>query len=278
MKDKIKYDFYPFNLEIDRNDIPVEKYIYKNRCVFKNNILPPEIAEISKLVPEWFFCGYTTIPKKDIPKDWWGNYEAPGLQQLAIHKGLTFCEISGARDQEKYEKEYFEKMEDLIKQEEKENEDIKVNLLDIIDTVLEKEKKIPTEEELLGKIDNTMKKLQARINLKNELRENLSKTDEGYVTFGFDCGHNRDQENPNLKDPNHVMMLVEQMEAQLMTFKDYYEEYKAASETPITRAIVRKRIMTDVYNKADIKTEHGIGHLLDLLAGKIDPDETIGEI
>jgi hypothetical protein len=36
-------------------------------------------------------CGYVTMKKEDVAKEWWGNYDADGLQYLAVHGGLTYA-------------------------------------------------------------------------------------------------------------------------------------------------------------------------------------------
>jgi hypothetical protein len=35
-------------------------------------------------------CGYCALKNNDIPDEWVGNYNAPGLQYLAVHGGLTY--------------------------------------------------------------------------------------------------------------------------------------------------------------------------------------------
>jgi len=37
-------------------------------------------------------CGYCAFDDEEIPSHWRGNYDAPGLQFLAIHGGLTYAE------------------------------------------------------------------------------------------------------------------------------------------------------------------------------------------
>lgn len=43
-------------------------------------------------------CGYVTFEQEIIPTEWHGSYTADGLQYLAIHGGLTFCEVGGGDD------------------------------------------------------------------------------------------------------------------------------------------------------------------------------------
>lgn len=36
-------------------------------------------------------CGYVQLAHEAIPAEWWGSYDAPGLQFLAIHGGPTYA-------------------------------------------------------------------------------------------------------------------------------------------------------------------------------------------
>jgi len=216
-----QYNFFPFNLTEARDGTPVKKWVYKNKCVVENTIGGFRT----------FLCGYVVFPKKEIPAPWWGNYNAGGLQQLAIHGGLTFCEIYEAKDQEKYQKEY-EVVRDALS---------KANPLDA--------------------------KLQDFLKLRQQFQDNLCLTDDGYVVFGFDCGHFNDDTNPDLKDPNHVMMLVEQMEEQLVEFAKVYYEYLGSSQAE------RTQIIEKVIAEAPLRTEMGIGRMLEILAERLKSKE-----
>ena len=204
MKNKPTYNFYPFNHKTEEFDV----IIYKNRCVL--------------------------FKKTDVPKDWWGDYNAPGLQQLMIHGGLTYCQQAEVPNQKKITEKFNKKIKQLY------------------------------EKEKSGDHKQAMSMLDKKSKLIKDLNSELAKSDEGYVVFGFDCGHYKDKENANLKDPNHVMILTEQMESQLLKFKESYEEYKNAHEA--VKGIVRKTIMTNIHREADIQCEMGFGAMLDLLA------------
>lgn len=217
------FNFYPFNL-------PPEKYElikYKNRAISR--------AREGELR---HFCGYVVFRKKDIPKDWWGNYDAPGLQYLNVHGGLTYCEIEGATDQEKYEEEYRRKLKALS----------------------EEDLPSPTNFEEVSKYFDRRKEIRA------EYVANLSKDEVGYVVFGFDCAHYADRNNASLQDPNHVMMLTEQMEFQMLKFRDQYENYRDAH--PSVRDITRETIITNVRREADIQCELGFGAMIEKLRGE----------
>jgi hypothetical protein len=215
-----QYDFFPFNLTEARDGTPVKKWVYKNKCVIENKIVGYHT----------FFCGYVVFPKKDIPADWWGNYDAPGLQQLAVHGGLTLCEIYEAKDQEEYVKKY-------------ELERVKLDSDRNVD-------------------------FNKYAELKKELLFNLSKTPDGYVVFGFDCGHYNDDKNPDLKDPNHVMMLVEQMEDQLTEFAKVYNQYLECNTEE------QAQLMEKVTADASLRTEMGIGRLPIMWEISLDTETT----
>lgn len=221
MKDAKTYKFFPFAAR----DKKFQQIIYKNRCV---------LVPLAKDAWPQHMCGYAVFKKTDIPKDWWGNYNAPGLQQLLVHGGITYCRQFEVPNQKNIERRYERKIDKLY-----------------ADNKME-----------------AMKRMNAANKLREEMNLELSKSDEGYVVFGFDCGHYQDAENPLLKDPNHVMILTEQMESQLMKFKDSYEQYRDAEG--VVKNVVRKSIMENVHREADIRLEPGFGAMIDMLSGEGD--------
>jgi len=70
---KCKRNYYPFNYE---GNVKIEN----NKVVLQHDTLG-------------HLCGYVAFNKKDIPQAWHGSYDAPGLQGLNIHGGLTFCDV-----------------------------------------------------------------------------------------------------------------------------------------------------------------------------------------
>lgn len=235
------FDFYPFNYPY-----PERRWIYKNRCVLKvQHEIPSNVPEEVKIfLGDYHLCGYVTLPKTAVPKDWWGNYEAPGLTRLAIHGNLTYCQVEGDPNQKEILSEYRETMENLLK-----------------------------------KKPDGLKALSAFFNKKKAMDEwmkrEFQKNDEGYVVFGFDCNHLNDHDDPNLKDPNHVMMLTEQMEQQLLDFAERYQEYIDASKNPATENFVQTTIIREILRKADFKTKIGFGGMLNILTGKDPGDDQI---
>ena len=70
-----KYDFYPWNdegLVLSRD----------NKAVWKH----PRFGHL---------CGYVALKKEQVPREWWGNYDADALQYLNVHGGLTYCKVEG---------------------------------------------------------------------------------------------------------------------------------------------------------------------------------------
>lgn len=229
MKDVNKYRFFPFNIR----DKKYTKIVYKNRCV-----LVPLEGNKDQLR---HLCGYVTFKKTDIPKDWWGNYGAPGLQELNIHGGITYCKQFKVPNQAKIEKEFHDQIDKLYKNVDR--------------------SKGYDHESVSNRIKETNKLYKA-------CNDKLSESAEGYVVFGFDCGHYKDSENPNLKDPNHVMILTEQMDTLLRKFKESYEDYRDAAG--VTKSVVRNSIIANVNREADIQCELGFGALLNLLSGETE--------
>lgn len=221
-----KFDFYPFNFKDG------EIIRYKNRAITKR--APSKNPFYDSYFRFW--CGYTCLKKTDVPKDWWGNYKAPGLQLLKISGGITYCRQAMVPGQEEILKKFRKKIDSLNKWHEK--------------------LKNKTHEKGL-------KLLQGKMKLEKEYNDELSKSDEGYVVFGFDCGHHGDENDPLLKDPNHVMMLTEQMEFQLLKFKEHYYEYRDAH--PSVQNIVRKTIIDNVRREADFDTTMGLGEMIHII-------------
>jgi hypothetical protein len=40
-------------------------------------------------------CGYMVLPAAEVPEEWHGDYDAPGLQYLNVHGGITYCRVNG---------------------------------------------------------------------------------------------------------------------------------------------------------------------------------------
>ena len=230
------YNFYPFNYSKG------EKWIYNNRCVIKvvkTSISPEanELLKLSKSSGTWM-CGYVVLPKAQVPKDWCINYGANGLNRLAIHGNITYCEVHGCTNEEEIRKTHMDKIQKLY-------DNMKPgSSYDAINNLLEEKRAII--EKLMG---------------------DLYDAEGGYVVFGFDCNHAWDRDNSNLKDPNHVMMLVEQMEQQLRDFAEVYDQYKEAETNPVIKDTVQMSIIATIKNKAEFKTQDGLGGLLDVLKG-----------
>jgi len=75
----LKYNFYPF---IDGKDYELV-LVNDNKAVIK-------MKTTYYRAP---YNGYVVFPTKDIPQDWWGDYNAGALQYLDIHGGITYCEV-----------------------------------------------------------------------------------------------------------------------------------------------------------------------------------------
>jgi hypothetical protein len=161
----MEYDFYPFTY-------PHEKWVYKNRCVIKIEHkmpegLPPDLIEMHRrFMPESHLCGYVILPKNSVPKDWWGSYDAPGLNSLAIHGNITYCELEGVPDQENISKRYRDAIANFYAEWEKD------------------------------KGSDPMQYIEKKMAIKKAYVADLSVSPEGFVVFGFDCNHHGDAQNP----------------------------------------------------------------------------------
>lgn len=212
----MKYNFYPFRGGKNYELVLVEG----NKAVIR-------MKTTYSRAP---YNGYVVFHTKDIPKDWWGNYNAGALQYLDIHGGITFCECY--------------------------NNDIKVNKKNIDKT----KKKLEKVEEKTEDSKDYMNKFKKQQGVRLKANKELAELDNSYIVFGFDCAHSGDETNMLLKNPEHVMLLVEKMEKQLMDYAKIYEKWKKMDREKQIKAI---EYITGERNMNEL----GFGAMIDMLAG-----------
>ena len=76
----MKYNFYPFD----------GKGKYQIALVKGNKAVTSTPATYG--AP---YNGYVALHKRNVPKKWWGDYNADALQYLVVHGGFTYCEKAG---------------------------------------------------------------------------------------------------------------------------------------------------------------------------------------
>jgi hypothetical protein len=72
-------DFYPFN---------------HKHCVLTDGNRAVLACHFDDSADMHHYCGYVAIPIGSVPVEWRGNYNADALQYLAIHGGITYCEVA----------------------------------------------------------------------------------------------------------------------------------------------------------------------------------------
>lgn len=78
------YDFPPFNID----------GAYSKTILVKDNKAVVKVDyHIGSAIMKPWLCGYVALPKKSIPKRWWGKYEA--LDAIEIHGGITYADVQG---------------------------------------------------------------------------------------------------------------------------------------------------------------------------------------
>lgn len=82
-----------------------------------------------------------------------------------------------------------------------------------------------------------------------------------FTIYGFDCAHSGDSGNPALSDVEHVFELTRQMRAQLELLRDRYSEFEAADRQG------KAAILDDIRANAQLKSEAGIGQMIEMLSG-----------
>lgn len=180
------------------------------------------------------FCGYCSFDPSEVPVEWHGNYNADALQYLAVHGGITYGEVHGDNDEERYR------------------------------AINAAKDSVPSPDDdapLLIRSDYYQKRHEAGD------RAALS-VPYTRVVFGFDCGHYRDEQNPSLSDHEHVLGLARQMRAQLLAFSKVVVQWRAADRDQ------RIRIMDEIRNSVGQPVELGFGALIGALAGAPEFDST----
>jgi len=175
-------------------------------------------------------CGYVTLPADKVPKEWHGHYDADGLQYLAIHGGITYCEVGGGDEAARHAASK---------------------------AAYEAQGEAPDGD------------LDSRVNFYTNRRKaadaaKLTVPYE-YVTFGFDCAHAGDEENYNLSDAEYVMGLVRQMEQQLLEYAAIIPAWRAADREG--RAAMMDKIIALAPVKCDMGFGALIGMLSGAPAG-----------
>jgi len=87
------FNFYPFN---DEDVVKVKG----NKAIIRM-IKPPITFLFSDVLLNQMdlankpthLSGYVALPKVKVPREWWGNYKADGLQSLNVHGGITYCRV-----------------------------------------------------------------------------------------------------------------------------------------------------------------------------------------
>jgi hypothetical protein len=172
-------------------------------------------------------CGYCSFAADELPKEWHGDYSADGLQYLSVHGGITYCEVAGDNDEERY----------------------KVARA-AHDAIPQPDGSLPLDERL--------KVLGSR---RQAFRDALPTVPYSHVVFGFDCAHYRDDEDPSLSDPQHVLELARQMRQQIAAHAKTITEWREANRDS------RLSMIDSIRATADTPVELGFGGLIGALAG-----------
>lgn len=172
-------------------------------------------------------CGYCSFEADSLPREWHGNYHADALQYLAIHGGITYCEVAGGDEVAR------------------------------IAAYRAAKDAIPAPSESL-----TLDERMAVYSKRDEAgKAALLTVPYTHVVFGFDCAHYRDEEDPSLSDPGHVLELARQMRGQIEAYVRVLPEWKAANRD------TRMAMIDSIRAVADTKTELGFSALIGAMAG-----------
>ena len=119
----------------------------------------------------------------------------------------------------------------------------------------------------LGKIkekkkdyEGYMEKFKKQQKVRLKANQRTAKLEDSYVVFGFDCAHLHDEDNRLLYDKEHIMLLVEKMERQLMDYAKIYDKWKKMNRKNQVKAI---EYITGERDMENI----GFGAMIDMLSG-----------
>jgi hypothetical protein len=135
-------------------------------------------------------CGYCAFEADKIPQEWHGAYDVDALQYLAIHGGITYCEVAGGDE-------------------------------------IARQNAAATARELKAPEGASLEeRWSSRGKASHAAKLAVPYT---HVIFGFDCGHADDEKNPLLQDPKHVLELTRQMRQQLEAYAAIIPQWRAAN-------------------------------------------------
>lgn len=199
-------NFYPYN---HKNVVAIDGDL----CVIRNEM--------------GVLCGYCAFHSIEVPDEWHGNYSADALQYLAVHGGLTYGEVHGNNDAERYAairaaKDAFARPAD------------------------------GSSSEVF------MEYWSARDKACDAAAKSIPYT---HVVFGFDCGHYGDENNPSLRDPQYVLGLARQMREQIKAFAKILPQWREANRDQ------RLQMIEEIRGEAGKSMELGFGALIGAMGG-----------
>lgn len=172
-------------------------------------------------------CGYCAFTPDEIPMEWHGDYDVDALQYLSIHGGLTYCEVHGNNDKDRH-------------------------------AAAKAAQEAVARPAETADLDARMDGFRARWDAGKAACRSVPYT---HIVFGFDCAHYRDEENPALSDPQHVLGLARQMRTQIAAYAKVINQWRAADRE------TRMAMVDEIRNAAATGTELGFTALIGALAG-----------
>jgi hypothetical protein len=235
-------DFYPFSfpqMEGQNAEVVIDK---DNKAVMSIELLspnvPPELKRIIDRHSKWF-CGYVVFHHTDVPKEFAYDYNREGMSFLNIHGGITYSGlVPFAKDKEEYKK-----LHGLVSKKHKELHELAYRKESVGET-----------------LDDYMDR---KMDIMNWYIDEKVRIGYEWIVFGFDTNHHNDENNPLLKDKDHVMQLTIQMEQQINALIDVWDSNFKNLSTDL-----KKSLINTIRSQAEIDCEIGLGGLLKLLSGE----------
>lgn len=238
--------------QIDITTLP--EYPFRHPGVILRNSLKVVLTTDGYGFSAGHLCGYAAFPADQIPKEWHGNYHADGLQYLAIHGGITYCEVGGGDEAAR---------SGLIK------DVVEMYRFSQPAKLGGRRLALDDPEESPPILPPEVQAGMDRIKAKHEaVKKAALAVPYTYVTFGFDCVHAGDIENQLLRTPKYVMELVDDMERLLLAYSGRIKEWRTASRKG------RADILDEINVLAGHRSNLGFGAIIGLLGGatELGPD------
>lgn len=225
------YPFYPFN----DSDNPVT--IEENVAAFKH--------------PNGHYCGYCVLSNDLVPMQARGTYDAPGMQYLPVHGGITYAE--GKVDDRTWKGWFLKPINTFLNR----------CAYFIAFSILRRWYDYKRKKEMKAGA-NALEATSPILYFTKykEMETWVSRYFSTHQVYGFDCNHFDDENNPMCQDAGSVLKhSKEMMFLLLLLFQDYGHFLRSSRDEQL-------EILDELREETD-EQDLGLGAMLKALQGQI---------